>query len=74
MRKRRKLLVILFILVIIIATIILSGIEKRYFYVNKEFSTENTLIEKIDNFTLELTAEPLKDNLNCFDISLFLII
>ena len=71
MRKRRKILIILLIPVIIIAIIILSGIEKRYFYVNKEFLTENTLIEKTDNFTLELTAEPLKDNLNCFDISFF---
>ena len=71
MKKRKKLLIILLILVIIIAIIILSGIEKRYFYVNKEFRTENTLIKKTNNFTLELSAEPLKDNLNCFDISLF---
>ena len=71
MRKRRKLLIILLILVIIIAIIILSGIEKRYFYVNEEFRTENTLIKKTNNFTLELSAEPLKDNLYCFDISLF---
>jgi len=67
---RKGILIILLILIFLFALLIVSGMEKRYFYVNANDNVENIFIVKQPEFSLQLTATPQKDSLNNFHIDL----
>lgn len=48
----------------------LSGLEKRNFYVNAKDNSKNIFIVKQPEFSLQLTANPQKDSLNNFNVDL----
>ena len=67
---KKGILIIIFVLIILFALLTLSGLERRYFYVNTKDNSENIFIVKQPDFSLQLTANPQKDSLNNFHVDL----
>jgi hypothetical protein len=67
---KKGILIILLILISLFTLLTVSGMEKRYFYVNAKDNSENIFIIKQPDFSLQLTATPQKDSLNNFHVDL----